>query len=135
MSENDTDDVRPDPALADGQRWLAESNLCARYRLAETGKYVIELEGEIDVYTGRFLRDFLMEVIDGGYYSICLDLDRGEFADHTGMGVIVGQLKRCRAHDGNLTIVCSQERIRKMFHIQGLTKIINIYDTRAEALA
>src|SRR6266516_7892176 len=37
-------------------------------------------------------------------------------------GVLVGGLKRVRAHDGSLDLVCTQERILKIFRITGLTQ-------------
>ena len=38
-------------------------------------------------------------------------------ADSTGLGVLVGGLNRVRAHDGSLDLVCTQERILKIFKI------------------
>jgi len=47
----------------------------------------------------------------------------------------VGGLKRVRAHDGSLRLVCTQERILKIFRITGLTKVFPIHDTVEEAVA
>jgi hypothetical protein len=55
--------------------------------------------------------------------------------DSTGLGVLVGGLKRVRAHDGSLDLVCTQERILKIFRITGLTKVFGIHDTVDEAIA
>ena len=52
-----------------------------------------------------------------------------EFLDSTGLGVLVGGLKRVRAHDGSLRLVCTQERILKIFRITGLTKVFPIHAT------
>ena len=48
--------------------------------------------------------------------------------------VLVGGLKRVRAHDGSLDLVCTQERILKIFRITGLTKVFGIHDTVDEAI-
>ena len=40
-----------------------------------------------------------------------------------------------RAHDGSLDLVCTQERILKIFRITGLTKVFGIYDTVDDAIA
>jgi anti-sigma B factor antagonist len=37
-------------------------------------------------------------------------------------GILVGGLKRVRAHDGSLDLVCTQDRILKIFRITGLTR-------------
>jgi anti-sigma B factor antagonist len=47
----------------------------------------------------------------------------------------VGGLKRVRAHDGSLALVCTQERILKIFRITGLTKVFPIHGSVADAVA
>ena len=54
-------------------------------------------------------------------------MENVEFLDSTGLGVLVGGLKRVRAHDGSLRLVCTQERILKIFRITGLTKVFPIH--------
>ena len=44
-------------------------------------------------------------------------------------------LKRVRAHDGSLHLVCTQEKILKVFRITGLTKVFPIHSTVDEAVA
>jgi anti-sigma B factor antagonist len=58
-----------------------------------------------------------------------------EFLDSTGLGVLVGGLKRVRSHNGTLRLVCTQEKILKVFRITGLTKVFPIFGSLAEALA
>ncbi len=40
-----------------------------------------------------------------------------------------------RAHDGSLDLVCTQERILKIFRITGLTKVFGIYQSVDQAIA
>jgi len=49
--------------------------------------------------------------------------------------VLVGGLKRVRAHDGSLDLICTQERILKIFPITGLTKVFGIYETVDQTIA
>jgi len=49
--------------------------------------------------------------------------------------VLVGGLKRVRPHDGSLDLVCTQERILRIFRITGLTKVFGIYPTVDQAIA
>ena len=49
--------------------------------------------------------------------------------------MLVGGLKRVRPHDGSLDLVCTQERILKIFKITGLTKVFSIYQTVDQAIA
>jgi anti-sigma B factor antagonist len=102
---------------------------------AERGRTVVEVTGEIDVYTAPKLREQLAELVDSGRHDIVVDMQGVEFLDSTGLGVLVGGLKRVKQHDGSMNLVCTQERILKIFRITGLTKVFPIHDSVAAALA
>jgi anti-sigma B factor antagonist len=95
---------------------------------------VVEVGGEIDVYTAPKLRETIVSLVDAGQYDLVVDLERVEFLDSTGLGVLVGGLKRVRTHDGSLSLVCTQERLLKIFRITGLTKVFDIHPDVASAL-
>ncbi|NHC15758.1 STAS domain-containing protein [Motilibacter deserti] len=101
----------------------------------EGDKTVVEVGGEIDVYTAPRLREQLVDLVADGKYHLVVDMERVDFLDSTGLGVLVGGLKRVRAHDGSLRLVCTQERILKIFRITGLTKVFPIHDSVEDALA
>lgn len=90
---------------------------------------VIAVGGEIDVYTAPKLRDCITDLVGAGTYNIVVDLEQVDFLDSTGLGVLVGGLKKVRAHDGSLELVCSQERLLKIFRITGLAKVFVIHDS------
>lgn len=96
---------------------------------------VIDVVGEVDVYTAPKLRETLIELVAQGSYHIVVNMEEVEFLDSTGLGVLVGGLKRVRAHDGSLRLVCSQERILKIFRVTGLAKVFPIYDSVDDAVA
>lgn len=96
---------------------------------------IIEVGGEIDVYTAPKLRDAMTELVDQGQYNLIVDLEKVDFLDSTGLGVLVGGLKKVRTNDGSLQLVCTQERLLKIFRITGLGKVFAIHSTQAEALA
>ncbi|HEY3605778.1 MAG TPA: STAS domain-containing protein [Sporichthyaceae bacterium] len=101
----------------------------------EGDRTVVSVGGEIDVYTAPKLREQLVDLINAGQYHLVVDMEDVEFLDSTGLGVLVGGLKRVRAHDGSLRLVCTQERILKIFRITGLTKVFPIHDSVADAVA
>jgi anti-sigma B factor antagonist len=96
---------------------------------------VVQVTGEVDVYTAPKLREQLVSLVDAGRYHIVVDMEQVEFLDSTGLGVLVGGLKRVRTHDGSLQLVCTQERILKIFRITGLTKVFPIASSVDEAVA
>ena len=87
------------------------------------------------VHLSPRLRELLIELVNIGHYQLVVNMERVEFLDSTGLGVLVGGLKRVRAHDGSLDLVCTQERILKIFRITGLTKVFGIHDSVDEAIA
>jgi anti-sigma B factor antagonist len=96
---------------------------------------VVDVEGEIDVYTAPRLRELLIDLVNKKHYQLVVNMEKVEFLDSTGLGVLVGGLKRVRAHDGSLDLVCTQERILKIFRITGLTKVFGIHGSVDEAIA
>lgn len=100
----------------------------------EGDRTVVEVAGEIDVYTAPQLRERVVELVDAGQVDLVLDLGNVEFLDSTGLGVLVGALNRVRAHDGSLALVLTQERILKIFEITGLRKVFPIHPSVAEAV-
>src|SRR5579863_8784735 len=90
---------------------------------------VIAVSGEIDVYTAPKLREKLISLVEAGSYQLIVDMEGVEFLDSTGLGVLVGGLKRVRAQDGWIDLVCTQGRILRIFRITGLSRVFNIYDS------
>ena len=100
---------------------------------ATDGIEVIDVQGEIDIYTAPRLRELLIDLVSTGSYQLVVNLDKVGFLDSTGLGVLVGGLRRVRAHDGSLDLVCTQQRILKIFRITGLTEVFGIFDSVDDA--
>ncbi len=97
--------------------------------------YVISLTGEVDLYTAPEFKQQLLDVIGQGGKDVVVDFSNTTFIDSTTLGVLVGGVKRLRAQDGRLALVCSDRNITKIFEITGLDRVFTIYPTRDEALA
>lgn len=104
--------------------------------LTERGSYsVLAVSGEVDVATVPRLRELLHSLVAQGRTKIVVDLDRVDFLDSTGLGVLVGALKRVKGAEGGvLRLVCTQARTRKVFEVTGLTKVFDLFDTVDDAV-
>jgi len=102
---------------------------------ARDGIEVIDVQGEIDIYTAPRLRELLIDLVSQGEYRLVVNLDQVGFLDSTGLGVLVGGLRRVRARDGSLDLVCTQQPILKILKITGLTEVFGIYETVDQAIA
>lgn len=94
---------------------------------------IISLRGEIDVYTAPRLRQALIDLVEGGSKDIVVDMDKVDFLDSTGLGVLVGGLKRVKSNDGEMKLVVTQDRIMKIFDITGLAKVFPMFGSLDEA--
>jgi anti-sigma B factor antagonist len=97
--------------------------------------WVIALSGEVDLYTAPEFKERLLDVIGQGATQVVVDLTDTTFIDSTTLGVLVGGVKRLRPEGGQLSIVCSDRNITKIFEITGLNRVFPIHADRTEALA
>jgi anti-sigma B factor antagonist len=97
---------------------------------------VIVAPRDFDVYTAGAVRCAAIRAIAAGHHSIVFDLDAAcRFVDSTALGTLTVVLRRIRAHDGRMAVVCTQEWILRRFEIAGLTEALNIHPTLEDAVA
>ena len=101
----------------------------------EKGLTVVEISGEIDVFTSPRLREELLGVIEGGGLHLVIDLSEVTFLDSTGLGVLVGVYHRLRARDGSMSFAGVGDRVRRVFRVTQLTKIFMLHPSVDDAIA
>ena len=99
------------------------------------GWTVVAVHGEIDVATSPTLRERLIDLVSNGATRMVLDLEAVDFVDSTGLGTIVSVLKRARTHGGDLRLVCTEARMRRLFEITGLDKAVPLHASLEDALS
>lgn len=109
-------------------------NLRVETRTPREGTAIIALSGEVDVYTSPRVKQEIVDLLNGGTTRLLVDLSGVEYLDSTGLGVLIGGLKRAREREGDLKLLCDNPRILRIFEITGLTKIFDIHRTEAEAM-
>ena len=100
------------------------------------GATVVEVAGELDLHSAPQLRAELARAIESGAPPrVVVDLGGVTFLDSTGVGVLVGALKRAREADGTLHFCNAQARVNRVFEITGLLGALPLFATREAALA
>ena len=99
------------------------------------GWTVVRPSGEVDVATAPALRERLGELVEGGTSRLVIDLEDVGFIDSTGLGVLVGALRRARTADGDVRLVCTNPRILKVFQATGLHEVFTIGASTDETVA
>jgi anti-sigma B factor antagonist len=95
---------------------------------------VLQVAGEVDAYTAPMLREQIRDLAAKGAVHLIADLGQVGFLDSTGLGALVGGFKRLREAGGSLALVIAAPRILRLFQITGLTKVLAIHPTVAEAI-
>ena len=90
---------------------------------------ILRVTGDLDVATAPRLRQEAVRVTSGGARHLVIDLSGVDFLDSTGLGVVVGVLKRVRGLGGSLQVVVTERRVRKVFEITRLDEILDLRDT------
>ncbi|MCC6446856.1 MAG: STAS domain-containing protein [Armatimonadetes bacterium] len=108
-------------------------NLTVNSRPADQA-YVIDLQGEVDVYTAPKLRQEIIGLLDKGINRVVINLSGVEYLDSTGLGVLIGGLKRLKEQGGNLFLICPNPKIKRIFEITGLDKIFSMFLTEKDAV-
>lgn len=99
-------------------------------RTREAGeRTVVEVTGEIDMYTASDLRERLLTLLSEGVTELGIDVNGVEFCDSAGLGVFIGVLRRLREVGGSLVIVCNRPQMLKIFQLTGLEKVLDIRAT------
>jgi anti-sigma B factor antagonist len=99
------------------------------------GWCLARVAGEVDVATAPKLREQLLAAISQHGPKVVLDLTEVGFLDSTGLGVIVGVLKRARTLGGDLRLVCPSPHLRRVFEITALDRTMPLSDTVDDVFA
>lgn len=92
----------------------------------ENNYWSIELEGEVDVYTAGKLKEVFELVIDKKKEDIKIDADKLEYIDSTGLGILIGALKKLKQENKDIIISNIRPNIGKLLKITGLDKVFII---------
>ena len=76
-----------------------------------------------------------MGVIEGGADRVVVDLADVSFMDSSGLGVLIGALRRLRELGGHLALVCGEGPVRRVLAITGLDRLFPVHGSVERAMA
>lgn len=95
---------------------------------------IIDIEGEVDVYTSMDLKKALNKLIDEGQLQLIINLDKVSYMDSSGLGTLVAVLKKIKKENGALKIINLSPSIKKIFELTRLTKFFEIFENEENAI-
>jgi anti-sigma B factor antagonist len=90
--------------------------------------------GQLDIATAPLLREELVDVfVRGAPAHLIVDLAEVEYADSTGLGVLVGARRRVAAEGGRMSVVAN-DRVARVMRLSGLDQLWKIVDDLNDTL-
>jgi anti-sigma B factor antagonist len=96
---------------------------------------VLDVVGEIDIYTTPQFKEAVSAAIDEGKPTIIINMTQVTYMDSSGFGTLLSATKRLRPLDGALFLVGCNDAITRMLQITRLNTIFGIYATEDDALS
>jgi anti-sigma B factor antagonist len=90
---------------------------------------VVDVEGEVDVFTAPKLREAIIGLLSDGKEKIIVNLEGVAFMDSTGLGVLVGGLKRVKERNGELAIAGAQGTVLRVLNVTGLNAVFPLHES------
>ena len=95
---------------------------------------ILALSGKLDATTAKTFEDKILSLINSGVQRLVVDLSQLEYVSSSGLRVFLLAAKRLQPTDGKFALCGMQDHIRQLFDLAGLSSILSIYGSRAEAV-
>ena len=96
---------------------------------------VLDVVGEIDIYTTPQFKEAVSAAIDENQPGIVINMAQVTYMDSSGFGTLLSATKRLRPLDGALYLCGCNDAIQRMLQITRLNTIFGVYATEDEAVA
>lgn len=99
------------------------------------GINVVILEGEINVSNAMELKKAFGEILDTGAAKILVDFEQVSFIDSSGLAVLIELVNRLQEVKGKLNLCNVNRKIKGIFEITKIHKMMDIFESRETALS
>jgi anti-sigma B factor antagonist len=94
---------------------------------------VLSIGGEADLVAAPALRARLLDATSQPPAFVVLDLTDLTFIDSSGLGVLVGTLRRVRDGGGEVRLAAASAGVRRVLSVTGLDTVFQVFDTVDDA--
>ena len=107
-----------------------------KYSLEDKNLVIELMVPELDHHITNEVRDGIDSVLNSRpIKNIIFDFKNIRFMDSSGIGVIIGRYKKISNDGGKVSVINVNARVKKIFDLSGMNKIVSIYDTNEEAIS
>jgi anti-sigma B factor antagonist len=119
-------------------RWRGVPGIDLAVDVSSNGAWtVIGVAGEIDLFTAPKLREQFLSALDDDSAAdrLVVDLSQVSFMDSTGLGVLIGALRRVNERDGRMALVCEDGPVLRVLELTRLNEVFSIHGSVDDAVA
>lgn len=96
---------------------------------------VVAIEGEIDLFSVPPLKEEIGRALEGDVRGLVIDLTGTTFIDSTGLGLLLGTLRRVRERQGEMAVVNVSPVVGMTMGMTGLDQVLTVVPSIDDALA
>lgn len=95
---------------------------------------IISIEGEVDLYNAKELKDILDDKMRKHQYEIVVNLEKVPFMDSSGIGTLVTAMYKLKKYHGNLKVCSVHGSVAKVFKLTGMESHLEVFDSEENAV-
>jgi len=96
---------------------------------------VVSLKGELDAHSAVMASNVLESTVESGVDYMLIDCSQLAYISSAGVGVIISVYHLCLLRQTCLTLFSMPSKIKNVFEVLGMDKILNVTVTKEEAMA
>ena len=96
---------------------------------------VLIITGRVEMVQTAEMRESIFTQINNSDSGLLLDLSALDYINSMGLGIFIRAAKEMNEKNRRLVFCSLKENIAEIFEIAGFTKILQIFNTKEEALA
>ncbi len=100
---------------------------------SEDSVTIIEIDGEVDLYSSPALRKVLLEMTKAQNKAILVDLAKVKYMDSSGVATLVEALQQVGKYEGKLKLANLRDAVKNVFELSRLDKVFDIYESVEDA--
>jgi anti-sigma B factor antagonist len=98
------------------------------------GHKVLNLSGEIDVYSAPQFKQAVVSILDGAQQHLIVDMHNVRYMDSSGFGILLSAVKRLRPNGGTVNLIGCASSIDRVLHITKLDAIFALHQNMDEVM-
>lgn len=98
------------------------------------GMQILDVAGEIDVYTSPQFKEAVNGIIGSGQKHLIIDMGAVTYMDSSGFGTLLSATRRLRPQGGTINLIRCNTAIDRILRITRLNTVFATYDSVDDAL-